>query len=361
MLVYLRDVTESTERARRFESIFNQTFQFTALLEPDGTVVEVNDSALEFGGFGRDEVLGTPFFEAPWWTHSETVYDEVRDGIERASRGEFVRYQTDVRGGNGLATIDFSLKPVTDEDDDVSLLVAEGRNITNREQHRRHLEVVQRIVRHNMRNDLTKVRGWAQVMAEDDDAEKRAEKFETIDRIVDKWVAMSEKMRNIANLLQGQRTHSRTTECEAVVRNAVESVRDEHDSGTVLTETGDVGSVQVPTTIRSAVRELVENGIRASDDATVAVELARPDEDWIEIRVRDDGPGIPEMEAEVLDTGEETPLNHGLGLGLWMVRMVVTQAGGTASVERSAGETTVSLRLPTARSGQVQAGVGGFE
>ena len=197
MLVYLRDVTESTERARRFESIFNQTFQFTALLEPDGTVVEVNDSALEFGGFGRDEVLGTPFFEAPWWTHSETVYDEVRDGIERASRGEFVRYQTDVRGGNGLATIDFSLKPVTDEDDDVSLLVAEGRNITNREQHRRHLEVMQRIVRHNMRNDLTKVRGWAQVMAEDDDAEKRAEKFETIDRIVDKWVAMSEKMRNI--------------------------------------------------------------------------------------------------------------------------------------------------------------------
>ena len=358
MLVYLRDVTESKERARRFESIFNQTFQFTALLEPDGTVVEINDAALEFGGFGRAEVVGTPFFEAAWWTHSEAVYDEVRDAIDRAESGEFVRYQTDVRGGNGLATIDFSLKPVTDDDGDVSLLVAEGRNITDREQHRRHLEVMQRVVRHNMRNDLTKVRGWAQLMAEEDHAERRAEEFETIEEVIDKWERMSEKMRSIAQLLQGQRTYGRTVTCETVVRDAVESVRDEHDGGTILAETEAAGSVQLPAAVRNAVRELVENAVRASDDATVAVELARPDEDWVEIRVGDDGPGMPEMEAEVLETGEETQLNHGLGLGLWMVRMVVTQAGGTASVETSTGGTEVRLRLPATHDGRVQPSIG---
>ena len=358
MLLYLRDVTERTERARRFESIFNQAFQFTALLEPDGTVLEVNDAALEFGGIERDAIAGTRLGDARWWTHSEAVRDNVVDAIDRAADGEFVRYETEVRGADGLATIDFSLKPVTDEDDDVSLLVAEGRDITSREQHRRHLEVMQRVVRHNLRNDLTKVRGWAQLIADEDNADERAEKLETIEGIVDKWVAMSEKMRNIGQLLEGQRTHSRTAECETIVRDAVESVRDKHDGGTIRMETAEGGSARVPTTVRNAVHELMENAVQAGDDATVAVDLARPDEDWIEVRVSDDGPGIPEMEAEVLETGEETPLTHGLGLGLWMVRMVVTQAGGTVSVESSDGGTEVRLRLPATRRERAQAGTG---
>ena len=361
MLVYLRDVTESTERARRFESIFNQAFQFTALLEPDGTVVEVNDSALEFGGFGREEVVGAPFFEAPWWTHSEAVYDQVRDAIERAAGGEFVRHQTDVRGGSGLATIDFSLKPVTDDDGDVSLLVAEGRNITSREQHRRHLEVMQRVVRHNMRNDLTKVRGWAQLMSEAGDADRRAEAFEVVERVLDKWESMSGKMRDITQLLRGQRDHRSTTECEAVVVDAAESVREADNGVTVATETADAGPVQVRTTVRSAVHELIENAAEAGDDATIEVELTHSEGDWIEIRVRDDGPGMPEMEADVLESGEETPLNHGLGLGLWMVRMVVTQAGGTVSVESPTRGTEVCLRLPATPGGRAQAGVGRAE
>jgi Histidine kinase-, DNA gyrase B-, and HSP90-like ATPase. len=52
------------------------------------------------------------------------------------------------------------------------------------------------------------------------------------------------------------------------------------------------------------------------------------------------------VEAAVLETGEEKPLEHGQGLGLWMVRMAVTQAGGDVSVESTADGTTVRLRLP---------------
>jgi PAS domain S-box-containing protein len=359
MLVYLRNVTEARERARRFEGIFNRTLQFTALLEPDGTVVEVNDAALEFGGFDRSEIVGTAFSEVSWWTHSETVHDEVRDAIGRAGDGEFVRYKTEVRGGNGLATIDFSVKPVVDESGDVSELVAEGRNVTAREQHRRHLEVMQRVIRHNMRNDLTKLRGWAQLIAEEERADRRAERLETVERIVEKWATMAERMRDIHRLLQGRRTRRHTRECEAIVRDAVESVRPGTDDATIVVQApSDVESVRVPASIRSAVRELVENAAASTEGATVEVELARPEEDWIEIRVRDDGPGLPEMEAEVLETGEETQLTHGLGLGLWTVRMVVTQAGGTASVESSTDGTEVRLRLPATHDGRMQPSIG---
>lgn len=115
---------------------------------------------------------------------------------------------------------------------------------------------------------------------------------------------------------------------------------------TVVTDISGNESEEVPRTLQEAVRELVENAAKVKSDSTVEVELTRPGSDWIEISVRDDGPGMPEMEADVLETGEETPLNHGQGLGLWMVRMIVTGAGGEVSVETTDDGTEVCLRVP---------------
>ncbi|WP_247010203.1 PAS domain S-box protein [Halorientalis litorea] len=347
ILVYLRNVTERTERARRFESIFNQTFQFTGLLKPDGTLAEANDATLEFAGVERDSIIGKPLPEAPWWGHSETARNGVRDAIARAANGEFVRYETEARGANGLATIDFSIKPVTDEDGTVSLLVTEGRDVTARQQYRQHLEVMQRVLRHNMRNDLTKIRGWTQLMSETADADARAEQFETIETVLDKWDAMSNKISEIRQVLGKQEKQQATTGYESLLLDVEHSVKDTYPDATVVTDVPDGESAQVPVETFEAVRELVENGIDASNHSTVEIELAAPEGGWVELSVSDDGPGMPEMEAEVLEKGEETSLRHGQGLGLWMARTIVRQAGGDVSVDTGPDGTEVCVRLPT--------------
>lgn len=347
VLVYLRDMTENKQRARRFESIFNQTFQFTGLLDPDGRVIEANDAALEFGGFERSDIVGNPFYEADWWTHSEEVYDQVQNAIERAANGEFVRYETEVRGSDGHATIDFSVKPVRNEDDEITLLVAEGRDITTQKQYTRHLEVMQRVMRHNMRNDLQKLRGWSQVLSEESDPEKRAEQYETIERILDSWHSMIDQMKQIHKVIQSQSDSQPIIACDTLIENAVDPVRNEHDAATILTDVANVGSKLVPESIVPAVRELVENAANSSSEPRVAVAFTCPEDGWIEISVSDNGSGMPEMEADVLETGEETPLSHGQGVGLWMVRMVVTQAGGDVSVELTTDGTEVRVRIPT--------------
>ncbi|MFB6251692.1 MAG: PAS domain S-box protein [Halobellus sp.] len=346
MLLYLRDVTEHKERARRFESIFNQTFQFTGLLESDGTVLEVNRATVDFTGVERDAVVGEPLSEAPWWAVSEEVEDDLRNAMDRAANGEFVRYETEVRGAEGLATIDFSLKPVTDEDGDISLIVAEGRDITTQQQHRRHLEVMQRVMRHNMRNDLTKVRGWTEVMCDEPDPDKRTEHLETVIGIIEKWESMIEKMQEIRQVLQSQSETLDRAESEELIHNAVAAVREQSAEATVVTDVSDGGETQLPATIAIAIRELIKNSIEARADATVGVTLSHLDEGWVEISVRDDGPGLPDMEADVLETGEESPLNHGQGLGLWMVRMIVIRSGGDVSVDSTPDGTEVRLRLP---------------
>ncbi|WP_308189087.1 PAS domain-containing protein [Nostoc mirabile] len=62
-----------SENEQKFRAIFNQTIQFIGLLQPNGVVLEANQTALDFAGITREEVVGKPFWEAKWWTISLEV------------------------------------------------------------------------------------------------------------------------------------------------------------------------------------------------------------------------------------------------------------------------------------------------
>ncbi|MEO1289994.1 MAG: PAS domain S-box protein, partial [Chloroflexota bacterium] len=113
--------------------IFNQTFQFVGLLTPDGILLEANDTALAFAGTTIDKIVNQPFWDAPWWSYSDELMQQLKGWIQRAAQGEFIREEPIVRGGDGsLITIDFSLKPLLDEDGEIVLLIPEGRDISER-------------------------------------------------------------------------------------------------------------------------------------------------------------------------------------------------------------------------------------
>ncbi|NJM67510.1 MAG: PAS domain S-box protein [Acaryochloris sp. RU_4_1] len=139
---YLVDITERkrTEMAlqeseRRFRAIFNQTFQFSGLLKPDGILLEANQTALDFGGIQLADVVNRYVWLARWWTVSPETQEQLRAAIFEAARGKFIRYEVDVLGAQDrVATIDFSLKPVRDEVGEVVLLIFEGRDISDRKQ-----------------------------------------------------------------------------------------------------------------------------------------------------------------------------------------------------------------------------------
>ncbi|MFN6539302.1 MAG: PAS domain S-box protein [Nostoc sp. EkiNYC01] len=123
------------ESDRRFRAIFNNTFQFTGLLTPDGILLEANQTALSFAGLKLEDVINLPFWEAHWWTISPQTQEQLKQAIARAAQGEFIRYEVDVIGANNrVATIDFSLRPLQNEIGQVILLIPEGRDITERKQ-----------------------------------------------------------------------------------------------------------------------------------------------------------------------------------------------------------------------------------
>ncbi len=135
-----RDITEQRraeeaikEREAVLQVIFDQAFQLMGLLKADGTLIKINRTASDFIKARDAEVLGKPFWETPWWTHSPEQQQRLRDAIEAAARGEFVRFEATHPTSDGkLVYVDFSLKPVRDETGSVVLLVPEGRDITER-------------------------------------------------------------------------------------------------------------------------------------------------------------------------------------------------------------------------------------
>jgi PAS domain S-box-containing protein len=131
----LKQAEEALQQSeQRFHAIFNSTFQFTGLLTLDGTFLEANQTALDFAGIQRSEVVGLPVWETPWWISSEAK-EQIKTAVNRAAQGEFVRYEVDIQGaGDIIATIDFSLKPILDKTGQVSLLLPEGRDISDRKQ-----------------------------------------------------------------------------------------------------------------------------------------------------------------------------------------------------------------------------------
>ncbi|MBD3886481.1 PAS domain S-box protein [Phormidium tenue FACHB-886] len=118
---------------QKFRAIFEQTFQFIALLTTQGTLLEINQSPLDFAQVEREVVIGRPLWEFPSWSASVENQKIAKAAIAQAASGEFYRSEVTVpRGNSHYATFDFSVKPVLDEAGQVELLIAEGRDISDR-------------------------------------------------------------------------------------------------------------------------------------------------------------------------------------------------------------------------------------
>lgn len=129
------DDTTEVRRQKLARIILDAMYQFLGLLDVNGTVLEINKAALEGAGVCLDDVVGKPFWEARWWAVSEDSGKRVREMVEQARQGEFVRCDIEVFGdlqGRKTIFVDFSLTPIYDDEGRVAFLLPEGRNITEK-------------------------------------------------------------------------------------------------------------------------------------------------------------------------------------------------------------------------------------
>ena len=130
-----RDDATEVRQQKYARIILDAMYQFLGLLDVDGTVLEINQSALDGAGIALQDVVGRPFWEARWWAVSDEARQRVRSMVQQARDGHFIRCDLEVFGdqhGEKTIFVDFSLTPIRDDQGRVAFLLPEGRNISEK-------------------------------------------------------------------------------------------------------------------------------------------------------------------------------------------------------------------------------------
>jgi len=138
----LESEIKNKQQERHFRSIFNSSYQFTGILDTEGTFLEVNETALRFSGLEAKDVINKKFWDAYWWPVPDFVKDGLKQVVKAAAQGEFMRSEiVTLDKDKNPVPVDFSLKPIYDEHNEIVSLLAEGRMITEMVQAREKLKI----------------------------------------------------------------------------------------------------------------------------------------------------------------------------------------------------------------------------
>lgn len=209
-------------------------------------------------------------------------------------------------------------------------------------------DVLNRVLRHNLRNTMNVIIGRSE-LARTRVRDEHEHHMEAIERIGADLVETSRKARDLKEAIDAE-TDAESVPVTRLVEQSIGRVAADFPAVTFETDLGGEYRIDGSTLLFTALEHVLDNAARHNDAADPRVTVAvRADADTVTVTVRDNGPGIPAAELAPLDASKERPLEHGSGLGLWIVRWILDLHGGDATFEAAAdGGTVVTLTAPRA-------------
>jgi len=156
----VRLIRELGAATAKFEALFNQSDIFAGIMDLQGYLREVNDLAVDWCGYTREEVLDRPFWTTPWWRGSEEMKARIRFATDQAASGLVFRDELRYWVADGSErVVDFAMHPIRDQSGAVMFLHPTGIDITERKQ-----------VEAALRNTEEQLRWLASIVESSDDA-----------------------------------------------------------------------------------------------------------------------------------------------------------------------------------------------
>jgi PAS domain S-box-containing protein len=352
------------ESDRRFRVIFESAQQFQALLDTDGTLLEVNAAALTMAGVTSDDVVGRVIVDGPWWRDLPDARDIIMQRFMGTLGGKVIRFELATRFAQGRSgVLDFSFTPLFDADGTVVQVLAEGRDVTER---RRAEEALREIgalttmgrlaarVAHEINNPLAGIQNSFLLLADAIPTDHPHYRFVgAIEREIQRIAVVTRQ------LYETYRPDQSSTANSSVVLAVTDAVTflDQVNRGRGVRIVTDVtrapSSIPIPDALlRQTLYNLVQNAVEASPINGVVTVTAARDGDSCVIVVRDEGAGIaPHLRERIFDpffsTKDSKVKTSGMGLGLALVKQSVEAVGGTIHLVESLDVgATFEVRLP---------------
>ncbi|KAB1189974.1 PAS domain S-box protein [Haloferax sp. MBLA0076] len=339
-----------------FEEAVEQAGHAIYIANGNGIIEYVNSAFEESTGYTRDEVIGRH--------HSLLRVGEDEQAFppdlwETIWAGETWQDETTGRRKDGRRQhVDQTVAPISGTGSSEEYFVAVRIDITDQRRRRQQLQTLHRIFRHNIRNELNVIQGYLDIIDEVTPPETAESPMSKIRASTEELLQISTQARRIERTFVGEddgNTVNKRSFAEILIRQC-SSARMQFGEATVEMTVPEVGNAMVDAEFETALEEILTNALRHNDSETpravceVTVEETTHDVTQAVVSVRDNGPGIPEHERRVLSEGEETPLLHGSGLGLWLVNWIIKEIGGEIRIDDiDPRSTIVTLRLPLYR------------
>jgi PAS domain S-box-containing protein len=364
----MRHVEDALERIEFEGRLRGERDRFAALFEnvpdpvvktrhtDDGVIVDGVNPAFEgVFGYASEDIVGGNLNE---FVVPTDRMEEARAIDERGREGQVVEQEVKRQTTDGLRDFQLTAVPV-DPDAEEPLTFFLYADITQRNERQKRVEILNRVLRHDLRNGMNIIKGSAEMLQ---DAVSDTTAVGYADQVIeraDDLLGLAEKTRAV------ERTLDRDTEATGPVsvRESVETsaarIREEYPNARIETALTENVEVRADDMLRTAICHVIENAVDHNDSAqpTVRVSAMPADgrDDMLCIRVADDGPGFPAAERELIEEEREiTQLRHASGLGLWLVDWVVSQSGGNITFEENDPRgTVVTLHVPIATESEV--------
>jgi len=338
-----------------YESIVEHSNEGIFLAQ-DGEIVYANQRLCELTGYEKAELVGASKREIVAPDDRELVegYHFARMSGDTAPS----QYEIELQTADGeLVAVELSVSRVDYEGDPAAASIC--RDITDRQQYQRrleeqrdNLELLNQVVRHDIRNDLQIVVAYSEMLdgRVDEDAEGY---LQSIRESARNAVDLTATARDLANVMLQQ--HDRKTiALDRPLEQQIESIRSAHATA-VINVAGSIPPVTVygNELLDAVFRNLLQNAIQHNDKEVpeLSVSVDR-DDDTVRVSIADNGPGVPESQREeIFGKGEKGLESEGSGIGLYLVYTLVDSYDGSVWVEDNEPEGSVFIvELPIAES-----------
>jgi len=234
------------------------------------------------------------------------------------------------------------------------------RDVTDRHRLRRRIGVLNRLLRHDLRNEMNVVLGYAEQIEdglreragrEDAVDDEMATRIDRITGAAENMLDRAETVRHVAGTLDADGSTRTRLDVVGLVRAQVEGMAMEYRSidTQITVDAPDAAWITATGLVDTVFENLLENAIEHSHRERPVIEVSVEDSgEFVAVTVADDGPGIPGQELRTFQSESETAVTHSSGLGLWLVVWITESSGGRVSFDVDETGTAVTVEFPAA-------------
>lgn len=331
-----------------YRSYFERSPVAVFVVNHGGTYIDANPAACNMIGYSRDELLSmtiTDLGVGEQVSEDDPTFQTLKDE-GRLRTNESLRH----RDGH---EIDVLFDAVTLCEDRFIVYchdITKQREYEQQLQEQRDsLEVLNQVVRHDLRNDMTVLRGRATLLEEYVDPDGISD-LKAIQEATERAIELTNTARDLSETMLSTDEDIQPVRLDRHLKAPVTKAASKFDYATITTD-GQIPDVQVQGNdlLEAVFRNIIENGVAHNDKEEPELHISMTIEsETITVVIADNGPGVSDNHKQVIfGKGEKSLDSSGAGIGLYLVETLVNQYGGDVWVEDNDPEGAIfNVKLP---------------